>query len=141
MQKQIRIIVVDDHKAIRDSWNLLLGSDARFDIVALCKSGDEAITRASELMPDVMLMDINMSPVNGFEATVRIMEESPSVKIIGVSANNHSRYADRMLELGAKGFVTKSSPFTELKTAIVKVHSGEDYVCDEIRNDSSQRER
>jgi len=135
MKKQIRIVLVDDHDAVRESWKFFLEKDERFIVIGQCKNGREAIEQAQILMPDIMLMDVNMSVVNGFEATRKITEITPSVKIIGLSVNNHPGYAAKMLELGARGFVTKSSPFSELKAAILKVHAGGDYVCDEINND------
>lgn len=134
MQKQIRIILVDDHQAVRESWKFLLDTDERFTIIGQCVNGAEAIEEAHRLEPDIMLMDINMAPVNGFEATRAISQRTPSVKIIGMSANNHPSYADKILELGAKGFMTKSSSFDELTAAIVSVHNGDRYVCEEIRN-------
>jgi len=140
IQKPIRIILVDDHQAIRESWKFLLEKDERFTVIAQCEDGRDAIEKAQRLLPDVMLMDINMSKVNGFEATQQIIDRSPSVKIIGLSVNIHPGYATKMLGLGAKGFVTKSSPFAELTTAILKVHEGENYVCDEIRNNNSYRQ-
>ena len=133
MQQQISIILVDDHEAVRDSWEFLLNRDARFNVIGQCRNGAEAIEQAQALNPDVMLMDINMSPVNGFEATQAIVANSPSVKIIGLSANNHPTYADKILGLGAMGFVTKSSTFDELTRAIVHVHGGGSYICDEIK--------
>lgn len=136
MQKQIRVVLVDDHQVVRDSWKFLLDRDQRFTIVAQCKDGVEAIAKAIELHPDVMLMDINMTPVNGFEATKEIVEKMPDVKIIGVSANNHPSYANKILALGGWGFVTKSSPFDELMSAIVKVYEGEKYVCKEVTKES-----
>jgi DNA-binding NarL/FixJ family response regulator len=141
MQEQIRIILVDDHQAIRESWKFFLEKDDRFIVIAQCGDGKEAIEQARLLLPDVMLMDINMNFVNGFEATKEITEQLPSIKIIGLSVNNHPGYANKMMGLGAKGFVTKSSPFSELTTAILKVHAGENYICDEIRNDTSYRQR
>jgi DNA-binding NarL/FixJ family response regulator len=141
MSKQIRIILVDDHQAIREAWKMLLEFDDRFTVIAQCENGAQAIQQARELLPDIMLMDINMSPINGFEATQRIIEATPSVKVIGLSANNHPGYAAKMLELGGSGFVTKTSPFTELKMAIVKVHEGEQYICDEISDNTAFRKR
>src|SRR5689334_618950 len=111
MQQQIRIVLVDDHKAVRESWEFLLNRDSRFTVIGQCKNGEEAISQAQVLTPDIMLMDINMSPVNGFEATEAITANTPSVKIIGLSANTHPTYADKILRLGAMGFVTKSSTF------------------------------
>jgi two-component system, NarL family, invasion response regulator UvrY len=133
MPNPIRIILVDDHEAIRESIKNLLDLDHRFSVIEQCKNGTEAIDRATELLPDVMLMDVNMSPVNGFEATQKITEAFPSIKIIGVSINNNPQYAVKMLASGAKGFVTKTSAFSELKTAIQKVYDGENYICEEIK--------
>ena len=135
MEQQIRIILVDDHEAIRESWKFLLDRDKRFNVVGQCQNGAEAIEQAGQLQPDVILMDINMSPINGFEATRAIVDHSPSIKIIGLSANTHPTYANKILDLGAKGFVTKTSPFDELISAIVSVHNGHDYICAEVRND------
>lgn len=132
-EEQIRIILVDDHRLILESWKLLLENDSRFSIIAECENGAEAIAEAEQLNPDVILMDINMSPVNGFEATQKILKANPSIKVIGVSINNQPGYAARILQLGAKGFVTKSSPFEELTTAIIEVQNGNEYICEEIK--------
>lgn len=133
MPDPIRIILVDDHDLIRESWKELLDKDGRFKVVAQCDNGNTAFEQAKALLPDVILMDVNMSPVNGFDATQRITDNLPSVKVIGVSINNSPKYALKMVSHGAHGFVTKTSVFSELKTAIEKVHEGETYICKEIR--------
>jgi DNA-binding NarL/FixJ family response regulator len=130
---QIRIILVDDHDLVRESWKLLLDKDDRFCVIAQFNNGAEAIKQAGNLLPDIILMDINMSPINGFEATQKITEIIPSARIIGISVNTNQRYVTKMLTSGAKGFVTKTSPLDELKMAIVKVHNGENYICEEIK--------
>ncbi|SRR5258705_6556340 len=132
MPYPIRIILVDDHDLVRESWKTLLDRENKFTVIAECRNGSEAIELAARLAPDIMLMDINMSPVNGFEATQKITECSPAVKIIGISINNNPRYATKMIGLGAKGFVTKTSAFSELKIAIQRVFDGENYICQEI---------
>jgi DNA-binding NarL/FixJ family response regulator len=133
MPYPIRIILVDDHDAIRESIKALLDIDERFTVIAQCSNGAEAIEQAKNLAPDIMLMDVNMTPINGFEATQKITEASPSIKIIGVSINNNPQYASKMMAMGAKGFVTKTSAFSEIKTAIQKVYDGETYICEEIK--------
>jgi two-component system, NarL family, invasion response regulator UvrY len=130
----IRIILVDDHKLARESWSLLLDYDARFSVIRECENGPDAIQEVSRLKPDILLVDINMYPLNGFEVTQKVLEEDPSIKIIGISVNNQPSYANKMLEIGARGFVTKGSPFEEITHAIVEVHNGRNYVCSEIRN-------
>ena len=140
MPYPIRIILIDDHDLVRESWKALLERETSFSIIAQGRNGSEAILLAKELMPDIILMDINMSPVNGFEATQKITEAYPSVKIIGISINNNPKYAVKIMALGARGFVTKTSAFSELKTAIHKVHNGENYICQEINKKMAAEE-
>ena len=129
----IRIIVVDDHKLIRESWKMILGDNQIFEVIAECENGHMAIEQAEKLIPDIMLVDINMSPLNGFEVTERIMGKMPSIKIIGLSVNNQPKYATRMLELGASGYLTKTSTAEEIKHGILQVYNGEQYICEEVR--------
>ena len=129
----IRIIVVDDHKLIRESWKMILSDNQIFEVIAECENGHSAIEQAEKLIPDIMLVDINMSPLNGFEVTERIMGKMPSIKIIGLSVNNQPKYATRMLELGAKGYLTKTSTAEEIKHGIIQVYNGELYICEEVR--------
>ncbi|MCC7400855.1 MAG: response regulator transcription factor [Chitinophagaceae bacterium] len=131
--EQIRIMLVDDHRLILESWKLLLEKDPRFIIVAECENGAEAIREVTEIMPEIILMDINMSPVNGFDATEKILTLHPQIRIIGISINNQPDYASHIMKLGAKGFVCKDSSFEELTTAIIKVHQGGEYICREIK--------
>ncbi|MDP4263086.1 MAG: response regulator transcription factor [Bacteroidota bacterium] len=138
MSGPIRIILVDDHDLVRESWKQLLNNDPKFKVIAVLKNGTEAIEQSINLLPDIILMDINMTPVNGFEATEKILSSVPSAKIIGISVNNNPRYSAKMLSLGAKGFVTKTSTLNELKKAILRVHGGETYVCEEIRKKDRQ---
>ena len=131
---KIRLVLVDDHEMVRNTWKLILQQDPRIDIIAECNSGAEAIDIANGLFPDIMLMDINMSPVNGFEATRKIVKSCPQIKIIGVSVNDQPGYARNMLQLGAKGFVTKNTAQEEMIEAILEVFKGRTYICKELRD-------
>jgi DNA-binding NarL/FixJ family response regulator len=139
MQK-ITILLVDDHKLIRDSWSFILNSDPRFLVVGETSSGEEAIEIAREKKPKIILMDVNMSPVNGFDATKQIHKTSPDSKIIAVSMHTMPAYAKRMLQLGAMGYVTKNSSKEEMITAIVEVSSGKKYVCHEVKTILAEQE-
>ena len=132
MPAKIRVVIVDDHQVIRTSWKILFGTDPRFEVIGVLQSGQEAVTQVPALNPDVILMDINMFPLNGFDATSQLVSILPGIRIIGISANNYPGYAQKMMALGARGFVTKSSPFDELTRAVTLVHEGETYVCEEI---------
>lgn len=137
---KITILLVDDHRLIRDSWSFILNSDTRFEVVAETSSGEDAIELAKSKKPDIVLMDVNMSPVNGFDATKQIRKFSPGSKVIGVSMHSMPAYAKRMLQLGAMGYVTKNSHKDEMITAILEVHDGRKYICDEVKNILAQQE-
>src|SRR5262245_8341295 len=113
-QAKIRIIIADDHQLVREAWKSILEQDRRFSIVAECTNGAEAIRAANTIEADVILMDISMHPVNGFEATKKILRKVPSAKIIGISVSDHTSYARNILQLGARGFVTKDCTKEEM---------------------------
>ena len=131
--EKIRVVIVDDHQLVRETWKMLLHGKDGIEIIHECSSGAEVIEVASSLQPDVILMDINMAPVNGFEATRKILKTSPNIRIIGVSVNNQSSYVRNMLQLGAKGYVTKNSSPNEMILAIKEVMKGKMYLCEEMR--------
>lgn len=130
----IRIIIVDDHKLARESLGLLLGYDARFSIIKDCDNGHDAIEEARRLSPDIMLVDVNMEPMNGFDVVKNVLEINPAIRLIGISVNNHPTYANRMIALGASGFVTKGTPMEEMALAIMEVHNGRQYVSSDIKS-------
>ncbi len=129
----IRIILVDDHKLVRESLKIMLHSNPQFQVIADCDNGYTAIEEAEKYMPEIMLVDINMSPMNGFDLTEKIKEKFPSINVIGMSANNQPSYAIQMIKLGAGGYLTKTSSPSEIIHGILEVHTGNKYVCEEIR--------
>jgi len=131
-KEPIRIMLVDDHKIVRKAWKSLLENNPRFQVIADCDNGQSAIEQARELIPDIMLVDINMSPLNGFTVTERVLETNPSIKIIGLSVNNQPKYAIKMVELGARGYLTKTSSLEEINHGILEVYKGEFYICEEV---------
>ena len=132
-QNIIKIIIVDDHEMVRKTWKMILQQNEQFNIVCECSSGNEAIEAAQTYQPDIILMDINMSPINGFEATRKITQLVPHAKIIGLSINNQPTYARNIMQLGAKGFVTKNSTSAEMVNAIQTVYNGGNFICEEIK--------
>lgn len=137
-QNCIRVIIVDDHELVRQAWRMLLHNQNSISIIKECSSGVEAIQEATASYPHVMLMDINMTPVNGFEATRKILQNSPHIKIIGISVNNQPSYARNMMQLGARGYVTKNSSREEMVKAIHEVMNGKIYVCKEVKERMSE---
>jgi DNA-binding NarL/FixJ family response regulator len=138
--EKVTILLVDDHKLIRDSWSFILNSDPRFTVIAETSSGEEAILIAGQKKPEIILMDVNMSPVNGFDATKQIQKISPESKVIAVSMHTMPAYAKRMLQLGAMGYVTKNSSKEEMIAAIIEVSEGKKYICEEVKNILAQQE-
>jgi DNA-binding NarL/FixJ family response regulator len=139
MQK-ITILLVDDHKLIRDSWSFILNSDPRFSVVGETSSGEESVAIAKAKKPKIVLMDVNMTPVNGFDATRQIHKISPDSKIIAVSMHTMPAYAKRMIQLGAMGYVTKNSSKEEMINAIVEVDKGKKYICNEVKTILAEQE-
>ena len=137
---KITILLVDDHKLIRDSWSFILNSDDRFRVVGETSDAEELVSLAKEKKPRIVLMDINMSPVNGFEATKLVRQYSPGSKVIGISMHSMPAYARKMMQIGAMGYVTKNSSKDELMNAIVEVNGGKKYICEELKNILAQQE-
>lgn len=131
--KKISIMVVDDHKLVRETWAFILNSDERFTVVDECGDAEQSVELAREKRPDIVLMDINIQPFNGFEATEKIRKASPLTRIIGVSMHTEPAYTRKMLQVGAKGYVSKNSSREEMYKAIVEVHNGNKYICDEVK--------
>ncbi len=131
---KISILIADDHKLIREIWGYILNSDSRFHVVAESGDAEEVVDLARKIHPNVVLMDINMHPFSGLEATQKIRKISPASKIIGLSMYSQPAYAKKMLQLGASGYVTKNSSKEEMIDAIIAVHKGDKYVCNEIKN-------
>jgi two-component system, NarL family, invasion response regulator UvrY len=132
MGKQFTVVIADDNIIFRESIRLVLSSNDHFLIVGEATNGEEAIQLANQLLPDIIIMDINMSPVNGFEATRKIMKQLPQVKIIGFSLHKEASYCKNMMRLGAKGYLTKSAPLTEIMAAIKEIADGGRYIDKDI---------
>ena len=136
--EKISVLIADDHKLIRETWSYILNNDARFVVVGECGDSEQAVEMSKTKRPQIVLMDINMNPISGFEATERIRKVSPGSKIIGVSMHSQPAYAKKMLQVGAKGYVTKNSSKEEMIKAILEVQSGNKYICEEIKNNISE---
>jgi two-component system invasion response regulator UvrY len=131
---RITILIVDDHTLIRQTWAFLLGRNENFEVIAEEGDGQRAIEIARDKRPNIVLLDINMSPLNGFDIIKMIRKLSPGSKVIAVSMHSQPAYAKKMLRLGARGYITKNSPRQEMLDAIQAVHEGEIYICQEVKN-------
>lgn len=131
---KITILLIDDHKLIRESWDIVLSTEPRFQVIGETSDVQEGLVLASTHNPHIILMDINMTPVNGFEATKLMLKHSPQSQVIGISMHAMPAYARRMFQMGARGYVTKNSSKDELFKAIDEVLAGNKYICEEIKN-------
>lgn len=136
---KITILITEDHTLVREAWTLLLNKDPRFKVIAKTGSGEEAAELVSQLHPDIVLMDINLPGINGFEAIQLIKKTSPATKILGVSMYTQPSLVRKMIRKGAKGYVTKGSSSEEMCKAIVEVHHNRVYICDAIKNSITKR--
>ncbi len=120
----IRVLVVDDHAIVRDGIRALLGRSEDIEVVGEAGGGRDAVVRARELSPDVILMDIAMPDLGGLEATLEIHKERPDSKIIILSQYSDPEYVKRALKSGAAGYVLKKAAGADLVSAIRAVHRG-----------------
>ena len=128
----IKIAIADDHQQVRETWDFILSTNHSFKVVATCRDGREAIAIAEAHAPDIFLMDINMENMNGIEATEVLTRDYPAIRIVGMSIHLEPVYVRRMLQAGARAYVTKNSSYQEVFEAIEKAHAGEQYLCKEV---------
>lgn len=134
MDKKATVLIVDDHTLIRESWSLLLNYEKKYDIIGNTGDGDKAIEIVKEKRPDLVLLDINMGSVTGFDLLKLIRKNSPGSKVIGISMHSQPAYARKMIKGGAKGYITKNSTTDELLNGIKEVLAGNVFICSEVKN-------
>jgi len=137
--KKISIMLVDDHTLIRESWRALLATIENMQMVAECGDGRLAGELAKNARPDIVLLDLNMKPMNGFEVLKIIRHLSPLSKVIGLSMRSEPVFAKKLLRLGARGYLTKNSPRHEMIDAIKEVIKGNIYICQEVQTIMSRQ--
>lgn len=127
-----KILVVDDHDLVRTGIMRMLADIDGFQIVGEAKSGEDAVTKARILKPDVVLMDVKMPGMGGLEATKKLLNVNPQLKIVAVTACDDDLHPTRLMQAGAVGYVTKDADFSEIVDAINKVVRGEMYMSASI---------
>ena len=119
-----RVVIADDHQLVRAGIASLLGDIPGVEVVGEASDGNEAVRLASELVPNLMFLDIAMPGMNGLEALALINEAEPAVRIIILSMNDSEEHVLRALKLGAVGFMLKDSAPEELAQAIKAINAG-----------------
>jgi DNA-binding NarL/FixJ family response regulator len=126
--EEITIILADDNPHMRKSLRVLLTPCENFRVIGEAINGLEAVALVKDLRPSILLLDINMTPMNGFEAAEKISTNYPETKIIALSLHKQVSYCRNMLRMGASGYVTKSSSYQEIIDAINEVAAGGRYI-------------
>jgi len=128
----IKVLIVDDHALVRMGIRRLLEDLPDMEVVGEAESGEVALTLVKLHHPDVVLLDMKMPGIDGWEVTRRLKKSNPQVKVIAVTAMVTEPLPSRVLQLGAMGYLTKESGAEEMAAAIRKVFKGERYLSAEI---------
>lgn len=128
----IKILLVDDHKIIRDGIKALIQSEPNIHIIGECSDGVEVVPFLEKNDVDVVLMDINMPKMNGIETTSFVSEKFPNVGVLALTMHDEEGYISKVLKAGALGYVLKHLGKSELIKAIIKVANKENYFSDDV---------
>jgi DNA-binding NarL/FixJ family response regulator len=125
--KKITILLADDNAIMRQGLSTLLKAEGQFKVIGQARNGREAVVLERTLRPDVVLMDIAMPVLNGLEATRQILAANPAAKVLILSAHSDDAYIERMIAVGAKGFLAKQTAMEFLARAICEVVKGHQF--------------
>ena len=126
--EKLKILLAEDHRILREGLKRMIDEQPNMEVVGEADDGIEAWQKTTELQPDIVLMDVSMPRMNGADATRRIRELCPDVKIVALTAHRASAYLSQMLKADASGYVLKNTAFNELVDAILAVAKGGRYI-------------
>ncbi|MDQ3653048.1 MAG: response regulator transcription factor [Acidobacteriota bacterium] len=125
---KLRILLAEDHETIRDGLKLLVNSQPDMEIVGEADNGRIAVQLAQQLLPDVVVMDVSMPELNGLQATKKVKEQLPKVKVLTLTRHTDAGYLQQLLQAGVNGYVLKQSKSAELLRAVRAVAAGQTYL-------------
>ena len=128
----IKVLLVDDHDIVRTGIRMVLEKMSGIKIVGESQDGYDALEQVKNSKPDVVLLDVNMPRMSGLEATRKIIDQDPYVRIIILTIHADNPYPRQLLDAGAQGYLTKGCAAEELEAAIKKVYAGQKYVGADI---------
>lgn len=123
----MQILLVDDHRATRDELRALLEGEADMHVVAEADSGEAALTKAAEVHPDMVVMDILLPGMNGIETTRKMLAAQPEIRVLALSNHFGERLEDAILKAGGMGYVRKNWAFEHLIPALRAMSAGKQY--------------
>lgn len=130
--KRITVLIAEDHAMVREGLSSLLGLSGDFEVVGEAKTGREAVELVRNLRPEIVVMDIAMPLLNGFEATRQILHHVPETKVLVLSAHSDDEYVAHMAHLGASGYLIKQNSGEVLVHAIKEISKGHSYFSPSI---------
>ena len=128
----INVLLVDDHDLVRTGIKRVLEDISGIKVIGEARTGEEAVKLGRKLKPQVVLMDVKMPGIGGFEATRKLIRADPDIKVLIVTICNNDLYPARLLQVGASGYLTKGSTMDEMVQAIRAVAAGQRYISPEI---------
>jgi two-component system, NarL family, response regulator NreC len=123
-KQKLRILLADDHKIVRDGLRLLINGQPDMVVIGEAANGKEALLKAAQLKPDVVVMDLSMPELNGLQATLQLRAAIPGLKVVALTAHEDEGYLSQLCKAGAAGYVLKRSAGDELIRAIATVARG-----------------
>lgn len=124
----VKVMIADDHSMIREGLKQLLELEGDFEVIEEACDGIDCIEKLQKMVPDILLLDINMPNMNGLEVLQKIKEKKIKVKVLVLTVHNEVEYLLKAVDIGVNGYLLKDSESAELKKAIFSVMSGEDYI-------------
>ena len=132
--QKIKLFLVDDHRMVIDMWASMLAADPKFEIVGTSLDAEKALEEIKIKLPNVVLLDITLPGISGIDLAKSLREKVPTAKILGVSMHTNIILIKQMLMSGASGYVSKTSSFDEMKSAILAVNEGQRYICRDVKD-------
>lgn len=138
MELSVRVLMVDDHDVVRRGIRSVLASESDLEVVGEAAAGMEAVRKAEELKPDLVLLDISLPDISGIDVAVRIRQASPNSKILFLSQHDSIQVANEALKTGARGFVAKADAARELAGAIRTVLTGDVFLSERLKGEKKK---